>query len=408
MRKDRTSFGFPTETVREGEVEVVVPRLSAFIVSPSDYAPSKAPVFYNPAMELNRDLATLALQVYQKMLGEEISICEPLTGCGVRGIRFAKEVRGVKGVLISDLNPKAVMLARFNVKLNRLSKRVLVKNDDANLILSTHAAPQKRFNFIDIDPFGSPAPYIDSAVRALRDGGMLALTATDLAPLCGVHSKACIRKYGGKPLRTEYCHEIAVRLLAAALAKAAAKHDIGIQIVFSHCIKHYIRVYAITEYGARKADKALKNLGYIVHCFKCFNREVITQSHPFSLPLECEECGAKLEVAGPLWTGRIVDKNFCGQIIDEANYRRFRQHKHLLKLLSTIHGEAELPPTYYVVDKMCSRFKLNVPSIAKVVASLRDKGFVAGKTHFNSRGIKSDASAKGVIETLKELNLGLS
>jgi tRNA (guanine26-N2/guanine27-N2)-dimethyltransferase len=53
-------------------------------------------------MELNRDIAVLALQTYQKMLNREISVCEPLTGCGVRGIRFAADVKGVKKVFIND------------------------------------------------------------------------------------------------------------------------------------------------------------------------------------------------------------------------------------------------------------------------------------------------------------------
>ncbi len=48
---------FPTVTVKEGRVETLVPRLEAFVRLPSDYAPSKAPVFYNPVMELNRDLS---------------------------------------------------------------------------------------------------------------------------------------------------------------------------------------------------------------------------------------------------------------------------------------------------------------------------------------------------------------
>jgi tRNA (guanine26-N2/guanine27-N2)-dimethyltransferase len=86
------SFGFPTETITEGRVKVVVPRLSAYVKKPSDYAPSKAPVFYNPVMELNRDFAVLALQTHQKILGREVSVSEPLTGCGLRGTRLAVEV----------------------------------------------------------------------------------------------------------------------------------------------------------------------------------------------------------------------------------------------------------------------------------------------------------------------------
>ena len=97
-------FSFPIEAIAEGTVEVAVPRLEAFVKAPSDYAPSKAPVFYNPVMELNRDVAVLALQAYQRWSGRELRVCEPLTGCGVRGIRVAKEVDGLAKVIVNDIN----------------------------------------------------------------------------------------------------------------------------------------------------------------------------------------------------------------------------------------------------------------------------------------------------------------
>ena len=69
------SFGFPIETITEGEVKVVVPKLAAYVKEVWEYAPSKAPVFYNPTMELNRDLAVLALQTYQNTMERELSVC---------------------------------------------------------------------------------------------------------------------------------------------------------------------------------------------------------------------------------------------------------------------------------------------------------------------------------------------
>ncbi|MCK4475020.1 tRNA (guanine-N1)-methyltransferase, partial [Candidatus Bathyarchaeota archaeon] len=168
---ENARLDFPTETVKEGKVEVFVPKLAAFVKSPSDYAPSKAPVFYNPVMELNRDIAVLALQSYQRVVNREISVCEPLAGCGVRGIRFAVEVEGVKKVVINDINEKAFQLATSNVRMKELSERVLVESEDANFLLGSYGAPHKRFDGIDIDPFGSPVAYLDSGIRALRNGG---------------------------------------------------------------------------------------------------------------------------------------------------------------------------------------------------------------------------------------------
>ncbi|UCE95737.1 MAG: hypothetical protein JSV51_08520 [Candidatus Bathyarchaeota archaeon] len=269
------SFAFPTEVVAEGGVKVVVPKLRAFLKKPSDYAPSKAPVFYNPMMEVNRDLAVLALQTFHQLVGRMLRVCEPLAGCGIRGVRLATEVDGVGKVILNDISSEAFRLTKFNIKKNGLVKKVLIENEDANLLLSRFAAPRKRFDYVDIDPFGSPMPYVDSAIRATRSSGMFALTATDLAPLCGVHPRACVRKYGGKPLRTGYCHELAIRLLAGALAKSAAIHDVGINVLFSYSSKHYIRLYATVDYGAKEADTSLKNLGFVIHCFSCILRNVL-------------------------------------------------------------------------------------------------------------------------------------
>jgi len=401
MTKTNPNIDFPTEIVEEGKVKILVPKLKAFIKLPSDYAPSKAPVFYNPVMELNRDLAVLALQTYQKMFNREISVCEPLASCGIRGIRFATEVKGVQKVLINDINEKASQLARYNVQMNGLSKRVTVKNQDANFFLAHYGAPRKRFDAIDIDPFGSPVPYLDSAIRALRNGGLLALTATDMAPLCGVHPKACIRKYGGKPLRTEYCHELAVRLLAGCLATTAAKYDIGISVVFSHSTAHYIRIYAITNYGAKKADESIKNMGYILHCFNCFHRETTKELLLLEHSGRCSECNSKLNIAGPLWIGKIFDREFCELMQQEAKQRKFRLDERIGKILTLIKGEAEASVTYYVIDKLCDLLALPVPSVKKVVEILRKGGFQASLTHFNSKGIKTDAAAMKIQQILQ-------
>ncbi len=304
--------------------------------------------------------------------------------------------------MINDINPEAARLAKLNSERNKLAEQVSVVNEDANLLLSRYAAPRKRFDFIDVDPFGSPAPYLDSAVRALRDGGLLALTATDMAPLCGVHPAACVRKYGGRPLRTGYCHELAVRLLAGSLATTAAKHEMGVEIVFSHSMDHYIRAYAVVHHGAKQADNNIRNMGYVLHCFTCFHREV---SKGISSPWkrECAECGSKLNVAGPLWLGKIFDKEFCDSMEKEVAGKNLRQEKKILKLLSLTKDEAEAPITYYAIDKICDKLNLRIPPLTKTMDELRAAGFQAGPTHFNSRGIRTDAPAKTVKAIITKL-----
>ena len=396
------SFSFQTEVVKEGKVRLTVPKLETYRISLKEYVPSGAPVFYNPIMELNRDIAVLALQAYQKNLRRGIRVCEPLAGCGVRGIRIVAEVDGIKEVIVNDISREAAKLARFNIVQNSMTDRISVANEDANLLLNRYAAPHKRFDYIDVDPFGSPVSYIDSAVRALRDGGLLALTATDMAPLCGVYPKACVRKYGGKPLRTEYCHEIAVRLLAGCLVTIAARHEIGIDVVFCHSTNHYIRLYASVHYGAKQADVNIQKMGHILHCFTCFYRE--TSEGIFShLKQDCPECGSKLKTAGPLWLSELFNEAFCSLMEKDVKRRHLKQKKRILKLLSLAKNEAKAPITYFVVDKFCDKLNLPAPSIVKVIEELQNKGFQAVLTHFNSKGIRTNASANVVKEAITRL-----
>lgn len=401
---EKTAYNadFPSITIREGKAEILVPDLKAYGVTPSDYAPSKAPVFYNPVMEFNRDLSVLAFRAYQKLLGHEVAICEPLTSQGIRTIRYALEIDDVAWVMASDINHHAYQLAQHNIETNNLQNKVILKYGDANPLLSSHASPKKRFDIIDLDPFGTPVPYLDSAFRALKNRGLIAVTATDMAPLCGVHTKACLRKYGGKPIRTEYCHEVAVRLLAGCMAKTAAQHDIGIQFLFSHSTDHYIRVYAQIRYGAKKADDSLKTVGYLLHCFNCMHREITYQ--PFGCPT-CHECGAKMDYAGPLWTGPIADKAFVEHIIAENQTHPLRCTAKIAKLLTQIKAETTAPITYYVIDKLSGKFDLPAPANQAFIEALKEAGYQAVPTHFNPRGIKTDAPASAMLSILKDLTV---
>jgi len=100
-------------------------------------------VFYNPIMNLNRDIAILLLQQLPPM-----HLCDPLAASGVRSIRFAKELK-YKSIAINDINKKAVKSIKNNLKFNKLNnkKKLKIYNDDANLFLLN----SKGFDYIAID-----------------------------------------------------------------------------------------------------------------------------------------------------------------------------------------------------------------------------------------------------------------
>lgn len=48
------------------------------------------------------------------------------------------------------------------------------------------------YEVVDLDPYGSPSQFLDSAVQAVADGGLLCVTATDMAG-AGTHGCALLR-----------------------------------------------------------------------------------------------------------------------------------------------------------------------------------------------------------------------
>ena len=112
-----------------------------------------------------------------------------------------------------------------------------------------------------------------------------------------------------------------------------------------------------------------------------------------------------MSTAGPLWLGKIVDKNFCSLMEKEMEERSFRQKKKLQKILSLVQNEAEAPITYYAVDKICDKLNLRVPPQKKVLDKLREEGFHAVLTHFNSRGFRTNAPVKVIKEIVTQLTV---
>ena len=376
--------------IHEGNVTLMVPKF--------DKVSAKAPVFYNPVMELNRDLSVAALTVFRNGLNHDIYVCDAFGGTGIRGIRYAKEIRGIEQAVVNDLNPLAVEFAKANIKLNQL-ENVVVCEEDANLILRKRKG---KFDVIDIDPFGTPSPYLESAAASLRAGGMICITATDTSALCGTYIEPCIRKYGAVPLKTEYCHENGLRILAGFVARTFSKYKKFIEVKFSHSTEHYMRIYATIGKGAANTDESLKSLGYIAHCKNCLNRLVIKGLAPI-IPENCPICGGNMDVGGPLWCGEMYSTDFVSLMILTVNQLSLNTKENALKLLNTCLDEASAPETYYEIHKVCKNLKTSAPPIVDVMNLLKDGGFFVSRTHFSPTSIKTDAN----IVELKKIILHL-
>lgn len=348
-------------------------------------------------MSFSRDLSICVLKAYANITRKKgMRLAEPLTASGVRGIRYAKEVEEVEEVVLSDVNPVAVRIARINAFLNQVHRKVIVKLSNANSLLSRYDAKGKRFDFVDIDPFGSPAPYADSTIRSTVLGGLIALTATDMPPLCGVYPHVALRRYGGLSLRTEYCHELAVRLVLGLLCREAGKYELSIKPLIVHSTRHYIRVFV----QLTPSKEGLENIGLIYHCRNCLHRHVVKLEDVALTKNSCEKCSSSMEVAGPLWIGSMFNKTFCEEVAKATISLDLPHKKELIKVLKLIISEANGPPTFYTVDALSHKYKLKQPKIRELIERLLSQGFYASPTHFNPKGFRFSGDVVDLIKLL--------
>jgi tRNA (guanine26-N2/guanine27-N2)-dimethyltransferase len=381
-------LGFPSKEIIEGKARILVPKLDLESGQPIQHLRSEAPVFYNPVMKTNRDSAVLALKAIQAKKRMEMNICEPMCGSGVRGIRFSREVKNISNVTMGDLNPKALKLAQENVKINEVIHKINLRLLDANLLLSLHAFPGGRFDYVDIDPYGSPSPYIHNGVLSVKNHGIIALTATDMAPLCGVNKKACIRKYGGVPIQSEFCHEIALRLLTSLLIKIAAINEISAKPLFSYYSDHYIRLYAKLDKGARRADEKILKIGYIKYCSNCLHRKTSIDNKKEKCPL----CKNIFEIAGPLWLGELSNREFTEKMKEELSLNDYLYDSRINEILKKGIEEIGYPVGYFNIDKVCSLIGIKSIPTQVAIDRITENGYNVTLTHFDNRGIKTNAS----------------
>jgi tRNA (guanine26-N2/guanine27-N2)-dimethyltransferase len=381
--------------ITEGTTKALVPD------PPKDAAfpPSAAPVFYNPEMELNRDINVAATAAFVKRLlkkraigKEALRYLDAFSASGIRGLRIAKET-GIH-VLLNDWSLEATELIKENISLNELEEMARVTRKNANVLLH-----EKKFHIVDIDPFGTPAPFLDAASMSVCD--LLSVTATDTAPLCGAHLNSGIRKYAAVPLNTEYHSEMGMRILLGACARELAKHEKGMRPLLSHATRHYVRSYLEISHGAQQADSTLKSMGFLIHCPKCSFRTPVYGLAPH-IASECPACKEPTQVAGPLWLGRIQEPEFCEEVLAELETLPLNTKNKAKKIITFCRDELDIP-MFYDQHVICRGLKTSATGIEILIEALRANGYAASRTHFSGTSFKTDAQIveiKKIIRTL--------
>ncbi len=373
------------QAVREGSVSLPIPR-------------ENSSVFFNPKMNLNRDLAILFASSHFPSQ-RQLRICDPMTGSGVRAARYALESQNVREVIAADADAAAVSAAKQTIELNNLEEKVQIRESDANVLLTQHY--QDRFDLVDLDPFGSPAPFFESALRATLDQGVLAATATDMGPLTGARRTACFRKYAATPVRCEFEKEIAARILAGCVARTACQLNLGVEIVFAHASDHYARIYASVSKGKTAANRSAKRMVFLEYCAKCLKREARLSLE--AIQRYCGYCKSKAQVAGPIWLGPLWDEDTVRNMTQRTPKLASARLSEVQTILGRIGDEVNLPAFYYRTDAFAKTLRIKPPKLLAVVETLREAGYQASVTHFDPRGFRTDAPLDALSRLLSNL-----
>lgn len=511
-----------TSIVREGSAQIL-------------FAAGNA-VFYNPVQQFNRDLSTLGIRAWASIYGKEkrekrerksenkrrnnkrvkveegedvksvtaedtkvttedanpekdtklttedtnskpkpfINIIEALSASGLRAIRYASEIPGIRRVYANDFSPSAVESIRKNAEFCKVDKIVVPNQGDANMFMysciaspfssknkqnaessksesTTTASPgfdSEPIHVIDLDPYGSASPFIDAAVRAVTDSGLLLITCTDASVLAGNgYPEKCFSLYGGHTLYADGRHESALRLVLHMVATTAAKYGLVIEPQLSLSIDFYVRLFVRVRKSAASVKFNASKTVTVFHCQGCDSVNVqplgrVTYKETKSgkgesVPKfgyakiksgngdECEHCGNGLVMAGPMWGGPLHNHEFINEVLklqDELSKSQSEESKdtkeseekketketdpketnqtsiygtlpRIKGMVSAALQELQSPSSlfYFHPQSLSSKLKTASPPHRAFVSAICNAGYECSYTHAMAGAIKTNA-----------------
>lgn len=505
-----THNGTEYNAVREGQAVILRPAQES----------STQTVFYNPIQQFNRDLSVLAIRAYgehvlalkkQRALrkrekgtkrkreddgeaedakqarqeagqetGQEaggkgtFTILDALSATGLRALRYASEIPFTTCIVANDLSASAIQSMKTNIEYNQLERKIQPHTGDARAYMyasaggNAHASPGKtehtgRFDVIDLDPYGTAAPFLDSALQAIKDGGLLCVTCTDAGVWAsnGYPEKA-FALYGGTPLKGSHSHEGGLRLILHALATSASKYGLAIEPLLSLSIDFYARVFVRVHRSAAEAKFAAGNMMLVYNCdagcgawktqpLAATKTRLDKKGRPYfhyafsqgptASPL-CEHCGVKTHLAGPMWAGPLHHPWFIQRILSllpAADREVYHTTDRIEGMLTTAleedlsdpfdtqaEGDTETPTTAAAAeeeDKIIPRtdpsktepypFYFNLSYLSKILrtstmpidafrGALRHLGYRSTRSHAKPNSIRTDAPWSVLWEIMRE------
>ncbi|KAG9504503.1 hypothetical protein J7337_004476 [Fusarium musae] len=386
----------------------------------------------------------------KKEIKPSFRILDALSASGLRALRYAHELPFVTSVKANDLSDTAAESIRMNAKHNGLEDKITVTQGDALALMYRGIAddlsnrdkggnPGKtnKFDVIDLDPYGTAAPFFDAAVQSIRDdGGLLCITCTDSAVWAG-HSycEKTFALYGGIPIKGMHSHEAGLRLVLNAVATSAARYGLAIEPLLSLSIDFYTKFFIKVTKSPQSVKFLASKTMLVYSCDSgcgAWETQPMLRSKPApnkkgsgafykhtmaqgpSADRHCEHCGMKMHINGPMYGGHIHSQEFIERLlaqIPEADPSIYGTMPRLEGMLRTALEEylpgpevkepvdpkdAQLAtvdhyPFFIIPSRLANVVSCVTPSEDMVRGALIHLGYRTARSHCRPGSIKTDA-----------------
>ncbi|KAI5809298.1 N2,N2-dimethylguanosine tRNA methyltransferase-domain-containing protein [Pyronema omphalodes] len=387
----------------------------------------------------------------------KFAILDALSATGLRALRYTLELPQVTSATANDLDPAAVDSIRRNIRYNSeagssaspatLSAAEAVGKIVPSLgnaqhhmysVLSTAAAPPSpsgeskptfaRYEVIDLDPYGTAAPFMDAAVQAVSDGGLLCITCTDAGVWASTgYAEKCYSLYGGLPVKGEWSHEAGLRLILNNVAQTAGKYGLYIEPLLSLSIDFYARVWVRVRNGPVHVKKLASTTMVVYNCDEgCGSwyeqrlgkakeqtdksgKGTFTKFGLARAPTvgeNCPECKSPMHLGGPMWAGPLHSAAFVERFlstVEEADDTIYGTIPRITGMLQTALQEATLNghPFFHIPSKLSKTLHCEAPPSAALRGALIGLGYKVSRSHCKPSSIKTDAPHDVVWEVMK-------
>lgn len=397
-------------TVQEGKATILTPKQDE--------------VFYNPIQQFNRDLSIMVIKAYDEIRHEKIQaikkksknkrtklnglkILESLAASGLRSCRYGLEIPEAGKIVANDMLAEAVKSINKNVEYNKLTDKVVANQGDA---IKFMGSTDEKFHIVDLDPYGTAAPFIDSAIQCLEDDGMLLVTCTDAGVLAGSgYPEKCFALYGGNNFGNAYVngesnHEVGIRLILNLIASTAAKYKKTIEPMLSLSIDYYFRVLVKVKTSPINVKNHASETMLTYGCNGCGHKIVqplgMKNNTKFQYPKlqgpissNCQYCGTSYNVAGPMYAGNLHNCEFIDKVLkinESSDKEIYATHERIKGMLTLASNELDDAPFFFNLNQLCSIFKSPPISIEQYTKAVGNLGYKVSLTHAKKNCVKTN------------------